>query len=99
MKPFAYRTRGVFVDLGRFEAVAVLFRLRLSGRSAWLLTRGYHLKQVPTPQRKLRLISDWVIDLFRRDTTDLGGTGGRIDAPGAPALDLVEATAAGPTAA
>lgn len=95
MEPFTYRTRGVFVDLGRFEAVAVFFRLRLSGRGAWMLTRGYHLKQVPTPQRKLRLISDWVIDLFRRDTTDLGQVGRRISEPGAPALDPIDRDTSG----
>lgn len=71
-QPFTYRTRGVFVDLGRFSAVAVLLRLRMSGFPAWLLTRGYHLKQVPGPRRKISLISDWIVDLFDRDTTELG---------------------------
>ena len=79
--PFTYRTRGVFVDLGRFSAVAVLLRLRMSGFPAWLLTRGYHLKQVPGPRRKISLISDWIVDLFDRDTTELGEVGHPITAP------------------
>lgn len=79
--PFTYRTRGVFVDLGRFSAVAVLLRLRMSGFPAWLLTRGYHLKQVPGPRRKISLISDWIVDLFDRDTTELGQLEHPITAP------------------
>lgn len=81
-RPFSYRTRGVFVDLGRFKAVALFFGLRLRGLPAWLLTRFYHLKRVPGWGRRVQLITDWATDrVFPRDASELGEVGHPIDRP------------------
>jgi NADH dehydrogenase len=81
-QPFRYRTRGVFVDLGRFRAVAVFMGVRLRGRPAWLLTRFYHLKLVSGWGRRVQLIADWMTDrMFHRDVSELGQLGHPIDAP------------------
>jgi NADH:ubiquinone reductase (H+-translocating) len=74
--PFAYRTRGFFVDLGRRRAVAETFGLRWRGLPAWLLTRAYNVASVPGGGRRTRLITDWAAGLaYGRDTIDLGSLG------------------------
>ena len=83
-EPFSYRTRGVFVDLGRFRAVALFMGVRLRGRPAWLLTRWFHLKWVTGWGRRVQLITDWLTDrAFHRDVSELGQQGHRIGEPDA----------------
>ncbi len=75
-RPFRYRTLGVFVDLGRREAVAQTLGVRWRGLPAWWLARSYHLAMMPGPGRKLRLLADWNVGLlFGRDTAELGQLG------------------------
>jgi len=75
-KPFRYRTLGVFVDLGRREAVAQTLGLKWRGLPAWWLARTYHLAMMPSAGRKLRLLADWNVGLlFGRDTAELGQLG------------------------
>ena len=42
-KPFTYKTLGVFVDMGRYQAVAETVGIRWRGFPAWFLARSYHL--------------------------------------------------------
>ena len=72
-KPFAYKTLGVFVDMGRRKAVAETVGIRWRGRPAWLLARTYHLAHMPGWGRRPRLLTDWNVGLlFGRDTSELG---------------------------
>ncbi len=68
-RPFSYRSLGVFVPLGRFSAAADLMGLiKLSGLPAWWLYRTYYLYQLPRLERKLRVVTDWTLELvFHRD--------------------------------
>jgi NADH dehydrogenase len=76
VRPFSYRTLGVFVDLGRHQAVASTAGLRWRGFPAWFLARTYHLANMPGTVRKLRLVVDWTVALlFARDTAELGQLG------------------------
>ena len=76
VKPFRYKTKGVFVDLGQYEAVASTMGLRWRGRWAWFLARTYHLAMMPGLKRKLRLLADWNVQLlFGRDAAELGALG------------------------
>jgi len=59
VKPFTYKTKGVFVDLGQSEAVASTMGLKWRGRPASFLARSYHLAMMPGTKRKLRLLTDW----------------------------------------
>lgn len=71
---FGYKTKGVFVDMGRREAVAMTGPVRWSGTPAWILARSYHLAMMPGVGRRARLLVDWNIGLlFGRDTAELGG--------------------------
>ena len=76
VRPFRYRTLGVFVDLGRHKAVATVLGLRLRGFLAWWSARSYHVALMPGTGRKLRLIADWTVGLlFGRDSAELGQLG------------------------
>jgi NADH dehydrogenase len=75
-RPFTYKTRGVFVDMGRYQAVAEMFGVRLSGWPAWFAARTYHLLMMPGVVRKLRLMLDWTVGLFfGRASAELGQLG------------------------
>lgn len=76
VRPFSYRTLGVFVDMGQGQAVAETVGLRWRGRVAWLLARSYHLAMMPGLERKIRLLVEWNVGLlFGRDLSELGRLG------------------------
>ena len=75
-RPFRYRTLGVFVDLGRFKAVATVLGVRLRGFPAWFAARSYHLAMMPGFERRVRLGADWAVGLvFGRASAELGQLG------------------------
>ncbi len=100
VRPFRYRTRGVFADLGRNKAVALTMGVRWRGFPAWFLARTYHLLVMPGLGRKLRLLADWnVALLFGRDSSDMGQLGrpaplGATAPPGVRSVDAAAATLA-----
>jgi NADH:ubiquinone reductase (H+-translocating) len=76
VRPFTYKTLGVFVDMGRGEAVASTLGIKWRGAPAWWLARTYHLAMMPGFKRKLRLLVDWNVGLlFGRDASELGNLG------------------------
>src|SRR3954452_21202971 len=76
VKPFTFKTKGVFVDMGQGQAVATTLGIRWRGVPAWWLARSYHLAMMPSLGRKLRLLVDWNVSLlFGRDTSELGQLG------------------------
>jgi NADH dehydrogenase len=76
IKPFRFKTKGVFVDMGQGQAVATTLGIRWRGLLAWWLARSYHLAMLPGTKRKWRLLIDWNIQLiFGRDASELGGLG------------------------
>ena len=74
---FDYRSRGAFVNLGQYKAVASMpGGVTLSGFPAWWAARTYHVSQIPGFARKLRAVADWTVGLpFRRDTAEVGSIG------------------------
>ena len=73
---FRYKTLGVFVDMGRHQAVASTLGIRWRGFPAWFLARTYHLAMMPGAKRKTRLVTDWTVSLlFGRDSSELGQLG------------------------
>ncbi|HWT24915.1 MAG TPA: NAD(P)/FAD-dependent oxidoreductase [Solirubrobacteraceae bacterium] len=76
LRPFRYRTLGVFVDMGRNRAVASTLGIKWSGFPAWFLARTYHLALMPGNARRTRLLLDWTVGLlFGRDSAELGQLG------------------------
>ncbi len=76
VRRFRYKTRGVFVDMGKSDAVASTMGIRWRGLPAWFLARTYHLLMLPGLKRKARLLIDWNVQLlFGRDASELGQLG------------------------
>jgi len=76
VRPFRYKTRGAFVDMGRHKAVVSTPFLRFRGFPAWFAARTYHMLMMPGLGRKLRLVADWTVGLFfGRGSAELGQLG------------------------
>jgi NADH:quinone reductase (non-electrogenic) len=71
-KVFDYKTRGMMALIGRRNGVGILLGHKVQGFTAWFFWRFYYLSTLPTVQKKLRVMTDWFIDLFfKRDVTRL----------------------------
>jgi NADH dehydrogenase len=72
-RPFTWRNLGGLCALGRYRGVAKVLGVKVRGFPAWFLHRTYHLAQMPTVGRKVRITMDWTVALFfRRDIAQLG---------------------------
>jgi NADH dehydrogenase len=75
-RAFRYKTRGVFVDMGRNKAVVSTPVVRFRGFPAWFAARTYHMLMMPGLARKVRLVVDWTVGLlFGRASAELGMLG------------------------
>ncbi|HMA38205.1 MAG TPA: NAD(P)/FAD-dependent oxidoreductase [Chloroflexia bacterium] len=78
LKPFKFSVIGVLAVVGHHTACAEVKGLHFSGLFAWFLWRGIYLSKLPGLERKVRVLADWVIELFfPRDivqTIDFGGS-------------------------
>src|SRR5919197_2963260 len=75
-RPFRYRARVAFVNLGRHKAVGRLGPLKFRGFVAWRMARTYHMTRIPGLARKIRAIADWTVGLpFPRDVAEVGSIG------------------------
>ncbi|ASR34604.1 NADH dehydrogenase [Prauserella marina] len=71
--PFRYRSKGEFITLGKNKAVAEVFGRKLAGSLAWAARRGYYATQIPTWNRKVRVLGDWLVGMpFGHDVVDFG---------------------------
>jgi NADH:ubiquinone reductase (H+-translocating) len=71
LKPFHFDSLGALCVVGHHTACAELAvpfmrrkSMRFRGLFAWLLWRGIYLGKLPGLERKIRVLSDWVIELF-----------------------------------
>ena len=87
VEPLRYRSKGMFVTLGMRRAVAEIGGHCLSGLAPWLVRRAYYATQIPTANRKLRVLVDWAAGLpFPHDAVNLASLQ-QPDAPFAEAAD------------
>jgi NADH dehydrogenase len=70
-EPFHFNSLGALCVVGHHTACAELTvpfargrSIRFRGLFAWLLWRGIYLGKLPGLDRKIRVLSDWVIELF-----------------------------------
>ena len=71
-KTFDYKTKGVMTLIGRRNGVGILLGYKVHGFTAWWFWRSYYLLNLPTVEKKVRVMVDWFIDLFfKRDVTRL----------------------------
>ena len=70
LKPFHFQAMGILAVIGHHAACAELRMpiinktLRFSGLLAWLMWRGIYWVKLPGLERKVRVLSDWLIELF-----------------------------------
>jgi NADH:ubiquinone reductase (H+-translocating) len=70
-RPYKHHDLGFVVDLGGAKAAANVAGVPLSGVSAKVVTRGYHLAAIP--DNRLRISGDWLFDaLLSRQLVQLG---------------------------
>ena len=63
-RAFAFTALGKMGSLGRRSAVAEIFGVKLSGFLAWWLWRTIYLMKLPGLDRKIRVATDWTLDLL-----------------------------------
>lgn len=64
LKPFHFDVIGVLCVVGHHTACAEVKGFRFSGLLAWLMWRGIYLSKLPGLERKVRVLVDWIIELF-----------------------------------
>jgi NADH:ubiquinone reductase (H+-translocating) len=70
---YRWKHLGSLASLGLHKGAAQLMGLKIKGFPAWFLHRSYHLLQMPTLNRKIRIALDWTLSLFfRREVVSLG---------------------------
>jgi NADH dehydrogenase len=63
-RAFSFRALGKMGSLGHRSAVAEVFGVKLSGFLAWWLWRTVYLMKLPGLDRKIRVATDWTLDLI-----------------------------------
>lgn len=72
LQPFTYGGLGQGVSIGRRTAVGELRGIKFQGLLAWLVWRGLLVYYLPTWDRRLRLLADWLIwPLVGRDIVEM----------------------------
>jgi len=64
LKPFHFDALGTLCVVGHHTACAEIKGFRFSGLFAWFLWRGIYLAKLPGLERKVRVLVDWIVELF-----------------------------------
>src|SRR5215208_1150372 len=71
-KVFDYKTKGMMATIGKRNGVGAILGVEVQGFIAWWIWRMYYLANLPTLQKKIRVMADWTLDVFfKRDVTML----------------------------
>ncbi len=71
--PIEIKSKGTLAAFGHFDAVAKVWKLKLTGFPAWFLWRTAYLMKMPTWSKRLRVAWDWTADLlFPHEFVELG---------------------------
>ena len=73
VKEYKHEHLGTVASLGLNKGVAQIMGVKLRGWPAWFMHRTYHMAQIPSFNRKARVVMDWTTALFfRRDLVSMG---------------------------
>lgn len=61
---FRFKTLGLLVSLGHRSAAAELRGWKFFGLIAWVMWRGIYLMKLPGAEKRMRVLVDWILDLF-----------------------------------
>lgn len=68
--PFVYISQGELASLGKWNAVAHIQNLRITGPLAWFIWRTVYLFKFISGSKKIKIMLDWTINIFYpRDIT------------------------------
>jgi NADH:ubiquinone reductase (H+-translocating) len=69
---FSYLEPCWLATIGKRNGVAAILGIEVQGFIAWWIWRTYYLANLPTLQKKIRVMADWTLDVFfKRDVTML----------------------------
>lgn len=89
-KNYKHKHAGSVASLGLHKGVAQVYGIKLTGLPAWAMHRAYHLGRIPSFNRKIRVLVDWLLAfVLRREVVALGQLHD-------PREEFVEATPASP---
>lgn len=72
-KPIRIFTQGWLAAFGKYDAVAMVFGIRIASFLAWFMWRTVYLMKMPGIRRSCRVVMDWTADLlFDKDYVELG---------------------------
>lgn len=63
-KKFVYHSKGQMAIIGKRTGIATFLGMNISGFLAWLIWRNVYLSKIVSPDKKVRIFLDWIIDLF-----------------------------------
>src|SRR4029453_7952882 len=63
-KPFHYKTIGMLASIGHHSGVAMLCGVKFSGFIAWWMWRSVYVLKLPRLAKKIRVMTDWTLDIF-----------------------------------
>ena len=66
-QPFVYTPIGELALVGKRSGVAQVYGLRFSGVLAWAMWRAVYLAKTPLPEKRIRILLDWTLDLLFGD--------------------------------
>jgi NADH:ubiquinone reductase (H+-translocating) len=69
LREFRFQSLGTLCIVGYHTACAEIRGLKFSGLFAWLLWRGVYLSKLPGLERKVRVLTDWTLELFFPETS------------------------------
>jgi Pyridine nucleotide-disulphide oxidoreductase len=64
LREFCFKSLGTLCIVGYHTACAEIRGIKFSGLFAWLLWRGIYLSKLPGLERKMRVLTDWTLELF-----------------------------------
>jgi NADH dehydrogenase len=72
-KEYRHKHVGGVAGLGINKGVAHVYGIKVKGYPAWLMHRFYHVSRIPSFNRKVRVLADWVLAfVLKRETVALG---------------------------
>lgn len=73
IKDYVHKNMGSVASLGLHKGVADTLGVKVKGFPAWSMHRMYHVKAMPTFNRKARITADWLLGgLFKREVISMG---------------------------
>lgn len=61
---YKHRSPGVLVSLGKWNALGEIYKFVIEGKFAWWLWRTVYLFKLISWQKKLKVVTDWTINIF-----------------------------------